>query len=197
MAIKQELWDKAKVLFELGKSLHYINEVTEINKGSISRKAKKEGWKKAELQPLKVEAKGLNDDIATINQKTATLIQKVAKLSDFEITILDEVIQDEQKGKNLIFSNTNLALIRSNQQLTKGTKKAMTKVKQYNGSGQVCGEQIELYEIELDPKDIREHIELTDKASITLGVNQRHAPKIDVTQNQATQVNQNLKVSFE
>lgn len=41
--------------------------------------------------------------------------------------------------------------------------------------------------------DIRTAIELTDKASLTLGVNQRHAPKVEVTNTNAQQNNTEVK----
>lgn len=46
MAIDKEVWEKAKALFELGKSLTYISDETGINKSSISKKAKAESWEK-------------------------------------------------------------------------------------------------------------------------------------------------------
>ena len=53
MAIAKEIWDKAKALFELGYTLQEIELETEINKSSISKKAKKENWEKSKNQQLK------------------------------------------------------------------------------------------------------------------------------------------------
>lgn len=44
MAISQELWLKAKALFEQGLSLNEIELETEINRSTISKKAKTEDW---------------------------------------------------------------------------------------------------------------------------------------------------------
>lgn len=49
MAISQDKWDKAKALFEQGLSLSQIEDETEINKTSISKKAKQEEWQKGVL----------------------------------------------------------------------------------------------------------------------------------------------------
>ena len=46
MAISQDKWNKAKALFEQGLSLSQIEDETEINKTSISKKAKNENWLK-------------------------------------------------------------------------------------------------------------------------------------------------------
>lgn len=50
MAISQELWLKAKALFEQGLSLNEIELETEINRSTISKKAKQEDWVKGQEQ---------------------------------------------------------------------------------------------------------------------------------------------------
>lgn len=50
MAISKEIWGKAQALFELGNSLSMIADVTGIDKSSISKKAKSQGWIQGELQ---------------------------------------------------------------------------------------------------------------------------------------------------
>lgn len=49
MAISQDLWNKAKALFEQGLSLSEIELETEIKRSSISKKAKTENWQKGVL----------------------------------------------------------------------------------------------------------------------------------------------------
>ena len=62
MAYNQEVWDKAKCLFELGKSLQEISDECNIkDRTSISRKAKKEKWTK------KIRLNWENDDFAKYN----------------------------------------------------------------------------------------------------------------------------------
>ena len=50
MAIAKELWDKARALYELGNSLSLISDSTGIDKSSISKKAKSQGWIQGELK---------------------------------------------------------------------------------------------------------------------------------------------------
>jgi hypothetical protein len=45
-------WDKAKILFEAGKSLSAINLATGIDKSLISKRAKKDDWVKGKTQQI-------------------------------------------------------------------------------------------------------------------------------------------------
>lgn len=188
MAIAKEIWGKAKFLFELGKSLSEIETETGINRTSVGKKAKKEGWIKGKNLQLKTDIIGIEEENSTLQEKKSTVVEKVAQLSEFEITILDDVVQNELQHKSLVFSTSSLALIRNNQILTKNKKTVMLKVGQFI-EGQKVGEDHEPYEIDLSPSDVKEIVDSTDKASITLGVNQRHAPKIDINNNNNQQNN--------
>ena len=74
MAIAKELWDKARALYELGNSLSLISDSTGIDKSSISKKAKSQGWIQGEIQQLK-------------NEK----INAVSSLVDAEIKIQQQI----------------------------------------------------------------------------------------------------------
>lgn len=174
MAIKQEIWDKAKALFEQGLSLNEISLETNINRTSISKKAKNENWIKSKNQQLKNDIKAIDIEKSTLDAKINTTVEKLAKLSDFEITILDQQIQDETGNKSLIFSTTNLAIIRANQILTSNKKTILVK-EQYYEDGKLIKTEMAEKEVPLTISDIKESVELADKASLTLGVNQRHA----------------------
>ena len=107
-------------------------------------------------------------------QKSTPLLKKVAKLSDFEITIMDEQVQDETGNKSLLFSTANLSLIRKNQLLTKNTKTVMTKEDYYEDGKKVMTKEIEV-EIKLSPNDLKvldEGIEVNAKS---LELAPRHA----------------------
>lgn len=45
-------WVQAKTMFEMGKSLNQISNELGIDKGNISKKAKKDNWQKGKLQPI-------------------------------------------------------------------------------------------------------------------------------------------------
>ena len=189
MAIDKEIWNKAKALFEQGLSLSQIELETNINKTSISKQAKKENWEKAKIQQLKADIKAIDKEKSTLDTKINTAVEKLSKLSDFDITILDEQIQDETGIKSLVFSTANLAMIRANQMLTKNTKTIMSKV-DYFEDGKKIKSDYEEKEIPLSMTDYKDSMELTDKASITLGINPRHAnTNIKVDNNNLQQTN--------
>lgn len=189
MAIDKEIWNKARALFEQGLSLSQIELETNINKTSISKQAKKENWEKAKIQQLKADIKAIDKEKSTLDVKINTTVEKLSKLSDFEITILEEQIQDETGIKSLVFSTANLAMIRANQMLTKNTKTIMSKV-DYFEDGKKIKSDYEEKEIPLSMTDYKDSMELTDKASITLGINPRHAnTNIKVDNNNLQQTN--------
>lgn len=197
MAIDKEIWNKAKALFEQGLSLSQIELETNINKTSISKQAKKENWEKAKIQQLKADIKAIDKEKSTLDVKINTTVEKLSKLSDFEITILEEQIQDETGIKSLVFSTANLAMIRANQMLTKNTKTIMSKV-DYFEDGKKIKSDYEEKEIPLSMTDYKDSIELTDKASITLGINPRHAnTNIKVDNNNTQQELKQIQIVVE
>ncbi len=179
MAISKDIWNKAQAYFEAGKSLTYISDTLDINKSNISRKAKKDKWIKGKTQQLKSDIIDLEKKKATISQQNATLSQQVATLEDFEITTLDEMIQEETKLKSLIFNATILNVIRTNEHLT-----ANKKLEKIN-----IGDGIQNFEeVGLGSSDYKNIQDTLDKASITLGVNERHSKGVEVNNTNAMQV---------
>lgn len=81
------------------------------------------------------------------------------------ISTLDEIADEAIRNKDIIH---------------RLTKKALAKA------------EVLLNEVD-NMSDIRTAIELADKASLTLGVNQRHAPKVEVTNTNAQQNNTEIK----
>lgn len=184
MAIAKEKWELAKALFELGKSLQEIENETEIKRSSISKKAKIQQWEKAKNQQLKSEIVDFEKKKSTLEQEKSTLVEKVSKLSDFEITLIDGIVENEIHHKSMFFNNMNLAMIRSNQQLTSNTKEVAIKTKESFGGG-AGSETIHRINLELDSADLRNHVELTHKAGVALGI-VSDKPEIAIQNNQIT-----------
>ena len=67
MAIKQAIWAEAKVLFEVGKSLNQIEAATGINRTSVGKKAKKEGWEKGKNLQLILDDVRVRTEKSTLN----------------------------------------------------------------------------------------------------------------------------------
>lgn len=181
MAIAKEIWSKAKFLFEIGKTLQEIENETGIKRSSISKKAKEKGWIKSKNQQLKSDIVGYEEEKSTLDEKKSTLVEKVSQLSDFEITIIQDVVENETHHKSMFFNNMNLAMIRSNQQLSKNKKVIPIKTRQGYGKGSFS-EDIEDHEIELDPSDIKNHVELNHKIAVSMGVIEEK-PKVAIQNN--------------
>ena len=185
MAYSQEQWNRAEALFGLGFSLGDIEEDTGISKGQLSKKSKAKGWKKeTEKTSLKSDIVEFDKKKETLDNEKETITKRLSKLSEFEITVLQEKMDEEgaSLAKSLVFNNAMLALVRSNEELTRGKKTVLLKVAQYDKEGG-RSESFEPYEIALSGADIKDHVDLTDRASLTLKVNERHAKSGDVNVN--------------
>ena len=175
MAYTKEQWNEAKFLWELDKPLSYIVEKTGISKAQISKKSNKEQWKKeTEGNTLNTEIRELDKIKETIKQKETDLINRVSKLEDYQITILDEMIQDETGIKSLLFSTANLSLIRKNQMLTKNTKTIITKEDYYEDGKKIMTKEVEM-EVPLSPTDLKTIDEGIDKNAVSLEIAPRHS----------------------
>ena len=188
MAYTKEEWQKAKVLRESGKSLSEVELLTGINKSSIQRKEKKENWIVEKTQQLKSDIIEVEKQNATILQQKATIREKIATLEDYEIKYLDEIIQDEAKIRSLLFSTTALNVIRINEDLQQNMK--YEKVS--------CGDGVQNLEpVKLSASDYKNAQEALDKASITLGINQRHSNNQINVNTQNNIQNNNIPLSIE
>ena len=192
MAIKKEVWEKAKFLYELGKSLSEIRNETNINDSSISKKAKKEGWIKGKNQELKSDIIDIEDENSRLLKKKSRAIEKLSDFSDFEITLFEDAVVKKLKHESLVFSTASLSLIRKNQLLKANKKTVMMKVEQFENGVRV-GQDYEPYEIPLDAKDLKDIDDGIDKNAITLKVADRHAPKSEINNVNAQQNNKTEK----
>ena len=190
MAISKDKWLDAKGLFELGYSLNSIEEKTGINRSSISKKSKKEGWKKAEIQHIKDDIDGLELENSTLVEKKSTLVEKVATLEHYQIKILHDMVQNETNNKSLVFTGLSLAAIRATQQLQKNKKQTIQKIKTGHGGG-ASDERIEYHDVELDGSDILANLNVLHKAGVSMGVIE-DKPQVQI----ANQNNQNNEVEI-
>lgn len=198
MAYSQEIWNKAKFLFEIGKSLQEISIECNIkDRTSISRKAKNEDWIKNKNQHIKADIIDIEEQNTTLEVKKTTAIKKLTTLADYEITILDEIIQDEIGNKSLLFSTANLSLIRKNQMLTKNTKQVVEYETHYSDDGKPLMKSPKTIEIELSPSDYKAIDEGIDKNAITLEHAPRHAnTNIKVDNNNTQENNMPMQINI-
>lgn len=170
MAISQEVWNKAKEYFEAGLSLTEIVDRTNISKSQISKRATKENWQKG------------NEKKQLISQAVEVAEQKET-LNETALQVHNELVDEQLRRRNLVFNASEKLLVKA----TKMIEKNQTVDKLNIGAGI---QQIEPRE--LDSSDLKNLADTIDKASITLGVNQRHSNSqinINNENNQATQNN--------
>jgi hypothetical protein len=193
MAYSEEQWKEAKFLYEIEcKGPTFIQDATGISKAQISKTAKKEGWEKETPKTrLKSNIVEFEKKEETQRKQKETIVSTVSLLDDFEITMLKDALKEEGFPKSIIFSTALLASVRINETLTKNKKTVGMRVKQYV-DGRVDGETVEPFEMPLSPSDVKDCIEGNDKAAITLGVAERHAPKTEIQNTNATQNNYTL-----
>lgn len=165
MAYSQEQWQRTKAYFEAGQHTpQQISDIVGIERSTIVKKAKIHNWKN-----------GANSDY--IEAKTKIAVKK-SQLNSQTLQILDDIADEQIRHKNLI--NSNAELLAS--QIPKVVKSFMTK--QIN---EETGEEEEV--CMLEAKTIKELAEANDRIAITLKVAERHAPKIEVNNTNATQNN--------
>jgi predicted DNA-binding protein YlxM (UPF0122 family) len=175
MAISQDKWDKAKEYFEAGLSLTEIVDRTEISKSQISKKATKENWQKG------------NEKKQLISQAVEVAIKKET-LKETALEVHNELVNDELRRKNLIFNATELLIKKATNIITKN--QVIDKIN--------VGDGVQNFEPrELNTTDLKNLSDTIDKASITLGVNQRHASSAVINNaNVQQEVNNKMIVEF-
>lgn len=200
MAYSEEIWKKAKTLFELGYSLQDIADECKIkDRTSISRRAKKENWIKSENQQLKNDIIEYEKEKSTLDEKKSTLVEKLANLSDFQgVTTIQEAIESEIKRKSLLFSTATLSMIRKNQMLTKNTKTVIEFETTYSDEGKPLLKRPIEIQIELSPNDLKTIDEGIDKNALSLELAPRHSnSQINVNTQNNIQQNNNVPLTLE
>ena len=168
MAISQEKWDKAKEYFEAGLSLSEIVLRTEISKAQISKKSKIEKWEKGN------EKKQLIAQAIEVATKKETL-------NETALQVHNELVDEQLRRRNLVFNASEKLLVKATEMIKKG--QTVDKINVGVGIQQIEPR-------ELDSSDLKNLADTIDKASITLGVNQRHSnSQVNIQNTNATQNN--------
>ena len=170
MAYSEKQWLDAKGYYEAGLSLSKIKDKTGIARNTVSQRAKRELWEQ-----------GANTDYIEAKELIAT---KKGTISEQSLVIADEIADDNIRRKKLVYGITEKALSKIDKALSRTVI-----VKDEDGK-----ETEE--EVEHSSKDIRDYVEAIDKASITLGVNHRHAQPTKIENTNAQQTNNNLEITF-
>lgn len=185
MAISKDTWDRAKAYFEAGKSLTYIVDKTGISKSQLSKRSKADEWIKNKTKQIKDDIIELQEEKETLKRKNETVMKQLFKLEDYEIEVIGDLIEDEAEIKSLLFNTTALNIVRVNQDLKHNVKSEKLN----------SGDGIQTLEpVKLSSADYKNHQDTLDKASITLGINKRHAPKAEINNTNGQQNNNGVEI---
>lgn len=167
LALDKRIWDEARTLYEAGLSTTAIAKKLNVSRGGLQRLIKKEGWVQGihkDYVDRKIEI-GL--DLKELEKsKKALPLEKKA--------VLDKLVELEINDRELVNRVTKKALKKADEILTKGSLRKAIKV----SNGVAVGESVEFIDEELSAKDLKDIVELADKASITLNINPRFAPQL-------------------
>ena len=111
----------------------------------------------------------------------------LAVVSEVEAEVHKEIVDEQVRRKNLIFNVTEQAIRLAGEMLKDNNKEVPMKIRESLGEGASI-EKVINHDTTLDPLDIKNLIDGFDKASITLGINERHAKNNIAVQ----QVNENV-----
>ncbi len=152
---KRHDWGKIKKAYEAGLTQPEILLEFECPKSTLSEKVKNEKWVQSEL------AKAYTVDKVKNNEQKSELIEQDNEL----FVIADNKANEISRRRGLIFNLTEKVLQK--------VEKALDKKRPVlDSKGNDTGEE---EDVEYAPKDLKEYVETIDKASLTLGVNSRHA----------------------
>lgn len=168
MAYSKDQWEKAKEYFEAGLSLSEINLRTEISRPQISKRAKKEGWEKGNIKKQIISQAV---EVATIKET----------LNETALQVHNELVDEEVRRRGLVFDAT--------EKLLKKIDYAMDNHKPLEKVNRGDGIQ-DLIPVEYGASDYKNFADAIDKASVTLGVNQRYANSQVTVNNQNNNMQQ-------
>jgi len=165
-------WKDIKKHYEIGMSQKDIILEFGCPKSSLSERVKKENWVVNELANSYIKGS------IEVNEQKANLTEQDVRI----VEIADKAIMEETRRRGLIFNMTELNLEKLNNHLKEDKKLEKINV----------GDGVQKFEeVALGTSDYKNAQDTIDKASITLGVNQRHAnSQINVNTQNNMQQNQ-------
>ncbi len=136
---------------------------------SLSQISDKVGIGKSAISKMAKNQQWNNEENSDYIEAKKTLAVKKSTLNSTVIQTLDDIADEQIRNKNLVYGVTQKALQKAHDLLD-----------------------------EIDnANDLKAIVELSDKASITLKVNERHAPKQDINLTNAQQNNDNKNLIVE
>jgi len=182
--LSKEQWEELKADYVTGAyTLEILSKKYGIAKGSISKKAKKENWKKVDT---KVTAELV--EIEKGNKRKQELIKETKKEIDIDPQKFERAISEIVDYQEYIYSLQLQATEKIKETLTDGVVEEVASVSGALG-------EIKVVERKLNPREIKSLVDAIDKAGQTLGVVPRFNQQVNIQNNQNVE-NKTLKVEF-
>lgn len=175
--LTQDTRDKILADFHIGKTQNWLANEYECSPATINKLCKG------------VIPKFKDKVNAIVSIKT-----ELSNESEYQSECFDKEVNDLVRKSNLIYNASEKIVKLAQDMADKNKKQVVMKVKEYskdNGSS----ESLDMIEIELDTSDLKNLSDTIDKASLTLGVNQRHSNQ-QINVNTQNNLNTNLKTEL-
>ena len=175
-------WKEIKKAYECGISVDELSDRYDITKKTLQNKISMELWEvmgniKSEISNVKESLGKISGTIAQNPEKAHIIAEEILE----SINLLAEKID----SKKLIHGATKINLTRTIQYLQSNKKLEKRSI----------GDGVQVFEeVGLGADDFKQCQDTIDKASLTLKVNERHAPKQDIN---LTNAQQNITVEIE
>jgi len=182
MAHSDEIWETAKAMFEVGQSLTVIESTTGISKGQISKKSKKENWKKETLKDLATR------EVHTIIKQNEIEKEKET-LNATQRKHYDKLLLTEVRSRNLALNANHELLIKIHSDIKDGTK--LEKIN--------AGDGVQHFEtVAHGSSDHLTHAKAIQTITDNLGITQRHSnSQVTVNTQNNLQQNNNIEIEWE
>lgn len=146
---------------------------------------------KYECSPATINklCKGLEPKYKDKVNTVVSIKSELSKESEYQSECFDKEVNNQLRLKQIVFNASEKLLVKATEMIKKGQTVDKINV----GAGI---QQIEPRE--LDSSDLKNLADTIDKASLTLGVNQRHSSsQVNIQNTNATQVNNNIQIEWE
>ena len=182
--LSKEQWERLKADYVTGAyTLEMLAKKYGVTKSSISKKAKKENWKKIDLQTTAELV-----EIEKVNKRKHELIKETKKETEVKEEYLEQAVCEIADYQEYIHSLQLIAAEKLKETLMDGKVEEIATV---NGE---MGE-IRVVERKLNPRELKSLVDAIDKAGQTLGVVPRFNSQVNIQNNQTIE-NKTIKVEF-
>ncbi len=180
--LSKEQWENLKADYVTGAyTLELLAKKYGVTKGTISKRIKKEGWKKVDLE---VTAELV--ELEKGNKRKLELIKETKKETKVDEKKFERAISEIADYQEYIHSLQLLATEKIKETLKDGKVEEIASI-----SGEMG--EIRVVERRLNPRELKSLVDAIDKAGQTLGVVPRFSQQVNIQNNQTIE-NKTLEI---